>query len=350
MPEVRGIQVKVSSFDYRLPEELIAQYPVRQRDSSRLLILRRHSEKIEHRIFGNIVEYLNPGDTLVLNETRVIPARLFGNLVRTGRLIEVLLLKSINKSQWEALVKPGRKMREGDTIDFEGEMLGRVIGGTAYGGRVIEFEFKGKFRDILDRVGKVPLPPYIARDSVETDRERYQTVYATKDGSAAAPTAGLHFTDELLDSIKKAGVNIVKILLHVGLDTFRPVKVDKVEDHRMHKEYYSLDRATADTINKTKTNGKRVIAVGTTVARCLETLGNTSGFIKSGSGWTGIFIFPGYKFKILDGLVTNFHLPKSTLLMLVSALAGREKVLEAYGLAVEMKYRFFSYGDAMLIL
>jgi len=302
-------------------------------------------------MFKDITAHFQPGDVLVVNETRVIPARLNGMRKDSGARVEVLLLNRLNGEEWETLVKPGKKARTGDEIIFgDGEFTGRVIDNTPYGGRVVRFEYDGPFEEMLYRVGEVPLPPYIKRAPGIKDRERYQTVYARREGSAAAPTAGLHFTPRLLEQIKNKGVRIVRILLHVGLGTFRPVKVERVEDHHMHAEYFEIDDAAAKAISLAKKRGDRVIAVGTTTTRCLEAAGRPSGSVNPSKGWTDLFIYPGYSFKVIDAMVTNFHLPKSTLLMMVSAFAGREKILSAYRLAVKERYRFFSYGDAMLII
>lgn len=340
--------MKLDDFDFYLPDELIAQEPIKNRDESRLLVLNKNSGEIEHKRFKDIIDYLNAGDTLVLNNTRVIPARLYGAKEGSGGKIEVLLLKRLDDNKWETLVKPGKKAKIGVNIVFgEGELIGKVIEHTPEGGRVIQFKYNGIFEEVLDKLGEMPLPHYIKK-TLE-DKERYQTVYSKIEGSAAAPTAGLHFTNELLDKIKSKGVNIAFVTLHVGLGTFRPVKVDNIEEHHMHSEFYTIDEETARIINDTKIRGNRVIAVGTTSCRTLETVGDEDGFIKPKSGWTDIFIYPGYKFKVIDCLITNFHLPKSTLLMLVSALSSREIMLNAYEKAVEEKYRFFSFGDAMFI-
>jgi len=340
--------MKVEDFDFYLPEEQIAQEPIKTRDLSKLMVLNKKTGEVEHKIFRDIVELLNPGDCLVLNDTRVLPARLLGQKEGTGAKIEVLLLKRVDKNRWEVLVKPGKRAKEGTTIVFgSGELKAKVISHTEEGGRIIEFQYEGIFEEILDRLGEMPLPPYIKKRL--DDKERYQTVYSKHEGSAAAPTAGLHFTDELLEKIRQKGVNIAYITLHVGLGTFRPVKVEDVEKHHMHSEYYVIDEENAKIINEAKKRGNRIITVGTTSTRTLETAANEDGLIEAKSGWTDIFIYPGYKFKIVDCLITNFHLPKSTLIMLVSALAGRENILNAYKIAVEEKYRFFSFGDAMFI-
>jgi len=341
--------LKLSDFNYFLPEELIAQEPAERRDISRLMIVHRDGAELEHRLFKDLVDYLNPGDALVINDTRVIPARLMGTKEGTGARIEVLLLKQLDATRWEALVKPGRRAPMGTKIRFgEGSLECLVTGGTGYGGRVVDFCFAGPFEEVLDRVGVMPLPPYIKRPLL--DQHRYQTIYARQAGSAAAPTAGLHFTPELLNRIGEMGVKVVPVLLHVGLGTFRSVKVEDIRRHHMHAEYYEISEDSSTAIADTRTGGGRIIAVGTTTIRCLESAAEEGGRVRPGSGWTEIFIYPGYRFKVIDGLVTNFHLPKSTLLMLVSALAGREKILAAYAEAVRLRYRFFSFGDAMLII
>ncbi|MDT9336203.1 tRNA preQ1(34) S-adenosylmethionine ribosyltransferase-isomerase QueA [Clostridium perfringens] len=340
--------MKVSDFYFELPEELIAQYPLEKRDSSRLMVLDKKTGEIEHRKFHDILEYLNEGDTLVLNNTRVLPARLIGEKEETGGKIEFLLLKRIEGDKWECLAKPGRKAKVGTVFTFgEGKLKAIVREIGEEGNRIIEFKYDGIFEQVLDELGQMPLPPYI-HEKLE-DKERYQTVYSKEKGSAAAPTAGLHFTEELLKEIKDKGVNIAYLTLHVGLGTFRPVKVDDVNNHVMHSEYYHLDKENAELINKTKEAGKRVIAVGTTSSRTLETIGNENGRVREQSGWTDIFIYPGYKFKIVDNLITNFHLPESTLIMLVSALASQDNIMNAYNTAVKEKYRFFSFGDSMFI-
>ena len=341
--------MKTSDFYYDLPEELIAQDPLEDRSSSRLLVLDKKTGKTEHHVFREITNYLNPGDCLVLNDTKVIPARLIGVKEETGAKIEVLLLKRGADDVWETLVKPGKKARPGARISFgDGLLVGEVMEVVEEGNRLIHFEYDGIFEEILDQLGQMPLPPYITHQL--QDKDRYNTVYAAHSGSAAAPTAGLHFTPELLKEIEEKGVDIARVTLHVGLGTFRPVKVDDLEYHHMHSEFYVIDEKAAETINETKKNGGRIIAVGTTSTRTLETVADENGMLRACSGWTDIFIYPGYKFKAIDGLITNFHLPESTLLMLVSALYSREKILEAYKVAVEERYRFFSFGDAMLIL
>ncbi|MDO5038806.1 tRNA preQ1(34) S-adenosylmethionine ribosyltransferase-isomerase QueA [Clostridium sp.] len=340
--------MKVSDFDFYLPEELIAQHPLEKRDTSRLMVLDKKTGDIEHKVFKHIIEYLNEGDTLVLNNTRVMPARLIGAKEGTGGKIEFLLLKRLEGDKWECLAKPGKSAKPGRRFEFgDGKLKCEVLEVLDTGNRIIEFEYDGIFEEVLDSLGEMPLPPYI-HERLE-DRERYQTVYSKEKGSAAAPTAGLHFTEELLKEIKEKGVNIVYLTLHVGLGTFRPVQVDDINDHIMHSEFYQLSKESADIINNTKKNGKRVIAVGTTSTRTLETIAGDDGTVKEASGWTDIFIYPGYKYKVVDNLITNFHLPESTLIMLVSALAGRDNVLNAYNEAVKEKYRFFSFGDAMFI-
>ncbi|MBD7967407.1 tRNA preQ1(34) S-adenosylmethionine ribosyltransferase-isomerase QueA [Paenibacillus gallinarum] len=341
--------MNVDLYDFELPESLIAQTPLENRTASRLLTLNKDSGEMEHHTFSDIINYLHPGDTLILNDTRVIPARLFGVKEDTGAKAEVLLLHNLGDNRWETLVKPGKRLRKGAVIRFGDELSATIEEEIDMGGRIIRFHYEGIFQEILDRLGQMPLPPYI-KEKLE-DKERYQTVYAKHEGSAAAPTAGLHFTTELLEAIKQKGVRIGFLTLHVGLGTFRPMSVDVVEDHVMHAEYYSISQETADLINDTKKNGGRVIAVGTTSCRTLETVGNQfeGQDLAASSGWTDIFIYPGYTFKVVDALITNFHLPKSTLVMLVSALAGREQIMEAYNEAVKQQYRFFSFGDSMFI-
>ena len=335
-------------FYYELPEELIAQDPLEDRSSSRLLVLDKNSGAVSHHVFKEITDFLKEGDCLVINDTKVIPARLIGSKVGTDAKIEVLLLKRKENNIWETLVKPGKKARPGAKISFgDGLLIGEVVDVVEEGNRLIQFSFEGIFEEILDQLGQMPLPPYITHQL--KDKNRYQTVYAKNSGSAAAPTAGLHFTPELLKSIEEKGIDIARITLHVGLGTFRPVKADEITDHHMHSEFYRIDEAAAAKINKAKTNGGRVICVGTTSCRTIESAADEKGHIEAKSGWTDIFIYPGYQFKTLDCLITNFHLPESTLIMLVSALAGRENVLEAYEEAVKERYRFFSFGDAMLI-
>ena len=340
--------MNVTDFDFYLPEELIAQHPLQQRDSSRLMVLNKKTGEIHHKVFHDIIDYLKEGDTLVLNNTRVLPARLIGEKAETKGKIEFLLLRRIDKDTWECLAKPGKRAKVGAKFTFgDGILEAEVMEIGDEGNRIVKFTYEGIFEEILDRLGEMPLPPYIHEKLA--DKERYQTVYSKEEGSAAAPTAGLHFTKDLLEKIKEKGVNIVYLTLHVGLGTFRPVKVDKIEEHHMHSEYYHLTKEAADTINATKENGGRVIAVGTTSTRTLETIADENGKVREASGWTDIFIYPGYKYKVVDNLITNFHLPESTLIMLVSALAGRDHVLNAYKIAVEEKYRFFSFGDAMFI-
>ena len=341
--------MKTSDFYYELPEELIAQDPLEDRSSSRLLIINKEAGAMEHRIFRDLAEYLNPGDCLVVNDTKVIPARLMGVKENSEANIEVLLLKRKPDDIWETLVKPGKRAKIGTRIVFgEGLLVGTVVDIVEEGNRLIQFEYEGIFEEILDQLGEMPLPPYITHQL--EDKDRYNTVYATNEGSAAAPTAGLHFTPELLEQIKEKGVDIATITLHVGLGTFRPVKVDDVEEHHMHAEFYQIDEAAAEIINRTKDAEKRVICVGTTSCRTIESAADETGHVRVSSGWTEIFIYPGYQFKALDGLITNFHLPESTLIMLVSALTGREHILAAYNEAVKKRYRFFSFGDSMLIV
>lgn len=341
--------MRLEEFDYDLPPELIAQTPLDRRDESRLLVLERESGKMEHRVFHDLPAYLRPDDVLVLNDTRVLPARLIGRRKHTGGKVEVLLLRELGSDRWEVLVKPGRRCPEGEELVFgDGKLTGRVLSRTEEGGRIIAFSPGGpKFLETLNEIGKVPLPPYIRTEL--KDQERYQTVYARHLGSAAAPTAGLHFTPELLKAIEERGIAILYLTLHVGLGTFRPVREERIEDHRMHEEYYVVPPGVAEAVNAAKKEGRRVVAVGTTVVRTLESAGK-SGEVKAGAGWTDLFIYPGFEFRIVDALVTNFHLPKSTLLMLVSAFAGREKILRAYQEAIRERYRFFSFGDAMLII
>ncbi|HJC49184.1 MAG TPA: tRNA preQ1(34) S-adenosylmethionine ribosyltransferase-isomerase QueA [Candidatus Anaerostipes avistercoris] len=340
--------MKVSDFNFDLPEELIAQDPLEDRSSSRLLTLDKKTGAIGHDIFRNITNYLNPGDCLVLNNTKVIPARLIGAKEETGGKVEVLLLKRKQDNVWETLVKPGKKARPGARISFgDGMLTGEVLEVVEEGNRLIRFEYEGIFEEVLDQLGQMPLPPYITHQL--KDKNRYQTVYAKYDGSAAAPTAGLHFTEELLQQIREMGVKIAWVTLHVGLGTFRPVKVDEVTDHHMHSEFYRIEEEDARLINETRAAGGRIISVGTTSTRTLESVADEDGTVRAKSGWTDIFIYPGYQFKVIDGLITNFHLPESTLLMLVSALAGRENIMHAYEVAVKERYRFFSFGDAMFI-
>ena len=340
--------MNVSDFNFDLPQELIAQDPLEDRASSRLLVLDKNNGEVKHKHFRDVLKYLRKGDCLVINDTKVIPARLFGTKVGTDAKIEVLLLKRKSDKIWETLVKPGKKMKEGAEVSFgDGLLKGKVVGVVEEGNRLIQFEYDGIFEEILDQLGQMPLPPYITHQL--QDKNRYQTVYAKHDGSAAAPTAGLHFTKELLEEIEAMGVKIARVTLHVGLGTFRPVKVDTIEEHHMHSEFYIVEEEEAKKINDTKKNGGRVICVGTTSCRTLESATGEDGGLKAGSGWTQIFIYPGYKFKILDCLITNFHLPESTLVMLVSALAGKDHVMAAYEEAIRERYRFFSFGDAMFI-
>lgn len=340
--------LNVKDFDFHLPEELIAQHPLAKRDESRLMVVDREAGSLEHKKFKDIIDYLEAGDCLVLNNTRVLPARLIGEKEGSGGRMELLLLKRINNNQWETLVKPGKRAQVGARFVFgNGDLKAKVIDILEEGSRLIEFEYEGIFEEVLDRLGQMPLPPYI-KEKLE-DKERYQTVYSKEVGSAAAPTAGLHFTEELLDKIRGKGVNIAFVTLHVGLGTFRPVKVENIEEHNMHSEFYVMTKETADLINSTKKSGKRVIAVGTTSNRTLETIADESGTVREQSGWTDIFIYPGYKFKVVDSLITNFHLPESTLIMLVSAFANRDLIMKAYNEAVREKYRFFSFGDAMFL-
>lgn len=340
--------MNVADFNFELPQELIAQDPLEDRAASRLLVLDKETGEVKHKHFRDVLKFLRKGDCLVINDTKVIPARLFGNKVGTDAKIEVLLLKRKSDNVWETLVKPGKKMKEGAEVSFgNGLLKGTVVGVVDEGNRLIRFEYDGIFEEILDQLGQMPLPPYITHQL--QDKNRYQTVYAKHDGSAAAPTAGLHFTKELLEEIEAMGVKIAHVTLHVGLGTFRPVKAETIEEHHMHSEFYIVEEEEAKKINDTKKNGGRVICVGTTSCRTLESAVGEDGILKTGSGWTQIFIYPGYKFKILDCLITNFHLPESTLVMLVSALAGREHVMAAYEEAIKERYRFFSFGDAMFI-
>ena len=340
--------MKTSDFDYNLPEELIAQTPASPRDSSRLLVYHRDTGAVEHRIFRDVIEYLNPGDVLVVNQTRVIPARLYGVKEGTGGAIEFLLLRRLNLTDWEVILKPGKKAKPGARFVFgEGELRAEVLSMAEDGGRTVRFSYEGVFEDVLDRLGQMPLPPYI-HEKLE-DRSRYQTVYAKVDGSAAAPTAGLHFTPELLERVRAKGVEVVPVLLHVGLGTFRPVKEEDVANHHMHSEYYEVTEEQAEAINAARARGGRIVCVGTTSVRTLETVATEDGVVHPGSGFTQIFITPGVRLKAVDALITNFHLPQSTLLMLISAMMGREHALATYELAVKERYRFFSFGDAMLI-
>lgn len=341
--------MKTSDFYYDLPKELIAQDPLEDRSSSRLLVLHRKSGRVEHRVFTDIVEYLKQGDCLVRNNTKVIPARLYGTRVDTGATIELLLLKRMENDVWETLVKPGKKARQGAVISFgDGILTGEIIDVKEDGNRLIQFRYEGIFEEILDQLGQMPLPPYITHTL--KDKNRYQTVYAKYEGSAAAPTAGLHFTEELFQKLEEKGVLVANVTLHVGLGTFRPVKVDDVSKHHMHTEFYQVTKEEADKINKAKQAGGRIVCVGTTSCRTIESAADENGVLKPGQGDTDIFIYPGYSFKMMDVLITNFHLPESTLLMLVSALAGKEQVMRVYEEAVQERYRFFSFGDAMIIL
>ena len=340
--------MKVSDFNYDLPEKLIAQVPIKNRDQSRLMVLNRNEKTIEDKIFKNILDYLKPGDCLVRNNTKVIPARLYGKKEDTGIDIEFLLLKRIEEDIWEVMVRPGRRLKIGTKVIFgQGLLKAEILEIMEGGNRKVKFEYEGIFNEILDQIGLMPLPPYI-KEKLK-DKDRYQTVYAKYEGSAAAPTAGLHFTEELLEKVKQKGVEIANVTLHVGIGTFRPVKVENIEEHDMHTELYYIKQEDVDKINKTKQNGGRIIAVGTTSCRVLESIADEKGNVREQEGDTNIFIYPGYKFKCVDSLITNFHLPESTLIMLVSALAGREYIMKAYNHAVEEKYRFFSFGDAMFI-
>lgn len=340
--------MQLEDFDYDLPKELIAQHPCDRRDECRLMVMDKKTGEVEHKIFKDIVDYLNEGDCLVLNDTRVLPARLIGSKVKTGGKMELLLLRRIDANTWETLVKPGKRAKVGAEFEFgDGILKARIKSIGEDGNRIVEFKYDGIFEEILDKLGQMPLPPYITEEL--EDNEEYQTVYSKNNGSAAAPTAGLHFTNELLDKIRAKGVKTVFLTLHVGLGTFRPVKVENIEEHHMHSEYYILSKESADIINNTRKNGGRIISVGTTSTRTLETIADENGVVREQSGWTDIYIYPGYKYKIVDALITNFHLPKSTLVMLVSALSSRENILNAYKIAVENRYRFFSFGDAMFI-
>ena len=341
--------MKTSDFFYELPEELIAQDPLEDRTASRLLVLDRKADKLEHKIFSDVIDYLKPGDCLVINNTRVIPARLIGEKEGTGGKVEILLLKRLGNDVWESLVKPGKKLRPGARVTFgDGRLKAEILEIAEEGNRLVKFYYEGIFEEILDSLGEMPLPPYITHKL--EDKEMYQTVYAKFDGSAAAPTAGLHFTNELLEKIRQKDIRIASITLHVGLGTFRPVKVEDVNNHHMHTEWYEVNKEVADIINETKKNGGRVICVGTTSCRTIESVADENGLMSAKTGETDIFIYPGYKFKVMDGLITNFHLPESTLVMLVSAFAGKERVLSAYETAVKERYRFFSFGDAMILV
>lgn len=343
--------MKVSDFNYDLPKELIAQHPMEKRDESRLMVLHRDTKQIEDKTFKDVIDYLEPGDCLVRNNTKVIPARLYGKIVgkTSEKLVEFLLLKQLENDNWEVMVRPGKKLREGVKVDFgDGLLHAEILEVMENGDRLVHFEYDGIFNEILDKIGLMPLPPYITERL--KDKDRYQTVYAKYDGSAAAPTAGLHFTEELLEKIKEKGIEIANVTLHVGIGTFRPVKVENIEEHHMHSEHYYIKQEDVDKINKAKREGHRIIAVGTTSCRVLESIAKDNGEVEPTERDTSIFIYPGYKFKCIDCLITNFHLPESTLIMLVSSLATKEFIMEAYNKAVEEKYRFFSFGDAMLIL
>lgn len=343
--------MKVSDFNYNLPKELIAQHPTEKRDESRLMVLHRDTKQIEDKTFKDIIDYLEPGDCLVRNNTKVIPARLYGKIIgkTSEKLVEFLLLKQLENDNWEVMVRPGKKLRQGAKVEFgEGLLKAEILEVMENGNRKVHFEYNGIFNEILDQIGLMPLPPYIT-ESLK-DKNRYQTVYAKYEGSAAAPTAGLHFTEELLEKINNKGVEIANVTLHVGIGTFRPVKVENIEEHTMHTEHYYIKQEDAEKINKAKKEGHKIIAVGTTSCRVLESIADENGMVKETEGDTSIFIYPGYKFKCIDRLITNFHLPESTLIMLVSSLATKEFIMEAYNKAVEEKYRFFSFGDAMLIL
>ena len=343
--------MKTSDFNYELPERLIAQHPMEKRDESRLMVLNRETKRIEDKTFKDVIEYLNPGDCLVINNTKVLPARLYGKIIgkQSEKLVEILILKQIEDDNWEAMVRPGKKIKPGIKIEFgDGILIADVLEILENCNRIVHFEYDGIFNEILDKIGLMPLPPYITEKLEEKDR--YQTVYAEHEGSAAAPTAGLHFTKELLQKIQDKGINIANVTLHVGIGTFRPVKVENIEEHKMHVEHFYIKQEDVEKINRTKQNGNKVVAVGTTSCRVLESVADDNGKLKETEGDTGIFIYPGYKFKCVDRLITNFHLPESTLLMLVSALADRDFILEAYDKAVKEEYRFFSFGDAMMIL
>lgn len=340
--------MKLNDFDFELPEGLIAQHPLKNRDESRLMVVNKETGSLEHKTFSDVTDYMNCGDCLVLNDTRVLPARLIGEKADSGSKIEFLLLNKVEDDIWETLVKPGKKAQIGTKFIFGGgELEAEIVSISEDGNRKAKFTYKGIFEELLDKLGQMPLPPYIKEKLV--DKERYQTVYSREVGSAAAPTAGLHFTKELLSRIREKGVNVVFLTLHVGLGTFRPVKVENIEEHNMHSEFYTMSKETAEIINRVKKSGNKIIAVGTTSCRTLETISSADGEVREQSGWTDIFIYPGYKYKIVDSLITNFHLPKSTLIMLVSALSNRKIILDSYKVAVDNKYRFFSFGDAMFI-
>ena len=342
--------MRSSDFEYNLPRKLIAQFPSEKRDNSRLMVLDRQKKSIEHRRFYEIVDYFEAGDALVLNKTKVIPARLRGEKAGTGSRVELLLLRELEKNCWECLVKPGRRGRRGARLLLDQNVACEILDSTRFGGRIVRFHIDEDIRELLDRIGSTPLPPYIRRNDVPLDRERYQTVYASEIGSVAAPTAGFHFTNELLEEIEQRGVKTFYLTLHIGLGTFRPVKVDNITKHTMDSEFFRINEETTEGINECSANGKRVVAVGTSTARVLETVSDVAGKLRSGTGETALFIYPGYNFKVLQALLTNFHLPKSTLLMMVCAFAGRDFIFEAYEEAIKEKYRFYSYGDAMLIL
>lgn len=342
--------MNISDFDYELPLELIAQHPSQRREECRLMVVHRKDHRLEHRHFYDILEYLNPGDCLVMNDSKVLPARLFGVKEGTGAKVEFLLSKRQEGDVWETIVRPGKRLTPGTSVSFgDGKLRAEILDYGPDGTRIVRFVYDGVFLEILEELGRMPLPPYIEREAQPEDRERYQTVYCREEGSVAAPTAGLHFTKELLQKAEKKGVKLTFVTLHVGIGTFRPVKCQVIEEHKMHFEEYTVSQETADLINETKAKGGRIISVGTTSTRTLESAASDSGMVKAGSGSTGIFIYPGYRFKVVDGLITNFHLPKSTLLMLISALYDRKRILEAYKVAVTERYQFFSYGDAMLI-
>ena len=338
----------INEFSYKLPKRLIAQKPADKRDKSRLMIINRNKKKLEHKVFSNIIDYLKSGDCLVTNNTRVIPARLLGQKQETGGRIEFVLLKRINETDWKVILKPGKRAKPGAIFEFGKELKAKILEIQKGGSRLVRFYFDGIFEEVLDRVGIIPLPPYISEKP--EDYERYQTVYSKVNGSSAAPTAGLHFTKELLEKIKKKGIKIANVTLHIGIGTFRPVKTEDITKHEMHSEYFTVSKEDCDIINNSRADGKRIIAVGTTSCRVLESISNEKGEISPLEGWTDIFIYPGYKFKAIDCLITNFHLPKSSLLMLVSAFCGHDKIMRAYGIAIKKKYRFFSFGDAMLII
>lgn len=341
---------KLADFEYEVPEKLIAQYPLEKRSGSRMMVLNRLTKEIAHKSFEDILEFLNPGDCLVVNNTKVFPARLFGTKDKTGAKVEVFLLRNLENGIWEVMVKPARKVRLGNKIVFNENLSCDIIDNTVSGGRIIEVHCNGDFFEMLEEVGQTPLPPYIKREPEDVDRECYQTVYAKNRGAVAAPTAGLHFTEEILDKLKKKGINVAPLTLHVGLGTFKPVQVDDISRHQMHSEYYEISDESASLINKTRQDGNSIVAVGTTSVRVLETVAGRNGFVRSGQGWTDKFIFPPHNFRAVDHMITNFHLPQSTLLMLVSAFARRDFMMDAYTTAIKEKYRFFSYGDSMLIL